>query len=97
MEFSARLVNDEHRIVYHASSCSLRGSSSTITDTRTAKTIGKNKELFLDYGEGYWAEGSFENYLAEREEGGNSAEEAEQEVGWDDPNFTYGSDAAEGS
>lgn len=75
----ARLVNDEHRIVYLAT-----------------KSIAKGKELFLDYGEGYWAEGSFEDYLAGRDERKNPGAGAEQEIVRDDPNFTYGSDTVEG-
>jgi hypothetical protein len=63
----------------------------------TAKSIGKNKELFLDYGETYWAEGSFEDYLAEREEMKNSGEGQEQNSEQDYAEFTYGSDTAEGT
>ena len=63
----------------------------------TAKSIGKGKELFLDYGEKYWAEGSFEDYLAEREERKNSGEGLEQDSEQDYAEFTYGSDTAEGT
>lgn len=63
----------------------------------TAKTIGKGKELFLDYGEGYWEEGSFEDYLAGREERKNSGEGPEQDSEQDYGDLTYGSDTAGGA
>ena len=47
----------------------------------TAKAIPKNKELFLNYGDAYWAEGTFEDYLAEREARKNSEEANEGEPG----------------
>jgi len=62
----------------------------------TGKSVGKGKELFLDYGEGYWAEGSFEDYLAKREETKNSGEGPEQDSEQEYAEFTYGSDTAEG-
>ena len=43
--------------------------------TNLAESIGINKELFLDYGKGYWAEGTFEDYLAERENSGKGPEQ----------------------
>lgn len=66
-----------------------------VADTWTDKSIGKGKELFLDYGEKYWTEGSFEDYLAEREETKNSREGPEQDSE-EYAEFTYGSDTAEG-
>lgn len=63
-----------------------------------AKNIAKNKELYLDYGEGYWADGSFDDYLAEREERRNSGEvERDVQQLEEDPEFTYGSDTVEGA
>jgi len=53
--------------------------------------------LFLDYGENYWAEGSFEDYLAEKEERKISGEGPEQDPEQDHAEFTYGSDTAEGT
>ena len=53
--------------------------------------------MFLDYGESYWAEGSFEDYLAEKEERENSGEGQEQDTERDHAEFTYGSDTAEGT
>jgi hypothetical protein len=63
----------------------------------TAKGIGKNKELFLDYGQGYWEEGTFEEYLAGREEMESSEGGTEENLEQGDPEFTYGSDTAEGT
>ena len=63
----------------------------------TDKSIGRGKELFLDYGDKYWAEGSFEDYLAEKEERKNSGEGPEQDSGQEFAELTYGSDTAEGT
>jgi len=58
-----------------------------------AKGIGKNKELFLDYGAGYWAEGTFEDYLAEREKRKNNTGESPQlEPEQGAGELTYGTD-----
>lgn len=58
-----------------------------------ARGVGKNKELFLDYGAGYWAEGTFEDYLAEREERNNDPGEGpQQQPEQGAGELTYGSD-----
>jgi len=53
--------------------------------------------LFLDYGENYWAEGSFEDYLAAREKRGNSGKGLEESSEQEDAEFTYSSHTAEGA
>lgn len=69
-----------------------------VTNTQlAAKYIGKNKELFLDYGQAYWAEGSFEDYLAGRGERRDSIGGAGQEAQRDESELTYGSETAEGT
>ena len=63
----------------------------------TAKGIPNKKELFLDYGEKYWKEGSFEDYLAGRGEAKDFGEGLEQEPEQDVGEFTYSSDAGKGT
>jgi len=47
----------------------------------------------LDYGAGYWAEGTFEDYLAEREERGNDlGEDLQREPEQGAKELTYDSD-----
>ena len=50
----------------------------------------------MDYGENYWAEGTFEDYLAEKEERREVIHGVELDMQQDDPDLTYGSDTAEG-
>ena len=51
----------------------------------------------MDYGENYWAEGSFEDYLAKREEKNSQEEGPEQGPEKEHAELTYGSDTAEGT
>lgn len=60
------------------------------------KGIPKHKELFLNYGEKYWTEESFEDYLAGRGQVEDSAEGPEQGIEQDAGEFTYSSDANKG-
>ncbi|KAF9652388.1 SET domain-containing protein [Thelephora ganbajun] len=98
----ALTVGNETRYLNHDEQCNVTASAWLVNDEHriayyATKSVAKNKELFLDYGERYWAEGSFEDYLAEREERKISEEGQERILGQDDGEFTYGSDTAEGT
>lgn len=51
----------------------------------------------MDYGEKYWAEGSFEDYLVERKEGEDYEEGLERDSEQGAQDFTYSSTTGEGS
>lgn len=61
----------------------------------TARNVAKGKELFLDYGEKYWGEGTFDDYLAEREKSKEVGEGPEQDLNQGYADLTGSSETAE--
>ncbi|KAF9788577.1 hypothetical protein BJ322DRAFT_1183241 [Thelephora terrestris] len=97
LALDALTVGNETRYLNHSGENNVIAVAQLVNDEhrilyRATKSIAKNKELFLDYGENYWAEGSFEDYLARREERKNSGEGTDRDAQQDDPDFTHGSE-----
>jgi len=94
LALDALTVGNETRYLNHDAEPNVTASAWLVNDEHriayyATKSIAKGKELFLDYGEAYWAEGSFEDYLAEREERKDDVEGPTQDSGQDDRDFTW--------
>jgi len=101
LALDALTVGNETRYLNHSKDSNVTAFAWFVNDEHRIvyyadKSIGKGKELFLDYGEKYWAEGSFEDYLEKREETKSSGEGPEQNSEQDYAEFTYSSHTAEG-
>jgi len=102
LALDALTVGNETRYLNHHDIPNVDATAWLVNDEHriayyATKTIAKNKELFLDYGAGYWAEGTFEDYLAEREERKKAGEGPEWDSDQGSGEFTFSADTVEGA